>query len=553
MSNKIAISRRDFLKLLGGNLAACFLPLNLNGDTSLWPTIQIEELPGEIKSILHKVPTTVVGSNGYLLLAAENGLPLGKVPQARTNWNLEKSLQRDRLYTHVPWGIVLHWYGDRDNFDRSIKGYLRGFNSVRKIADYETSTSAHFLIGDASPTTDAVPNAEVGIVQTQIPDADGVPFIASHVQPLNFQSHEDNKQYFIKALYQLSYADHTVHSLLQDMYEGTKIDPNMRTIAIEITRHDFDNPSHYPSVQKLANVISIVWAIMKRYRIPASSLLGHNEIQLNKADPGKNFMAMIRYLLGIKALVENDEFMNGLVFGQYLGIEKDPNLAVRRYFNFVRDYLALVSLPKRVYEWEVWSQYWRVHDRICEHSPGSVAVADQLHLPMFGELDRSGFWYLDPENHEGIDILPGEQYTNAQHSVGLDIYLTGSGVCTAIGENEGLHKGKQVMFRHRLPNGAQMVSVYGHLSSIDDIRVGKTYPARYRIGHIQGDPSGDSFLHFAVAYGASYDTYLSERPNPPLTAGTTWINTRYIHPLEFLETHNNGNIKPDTFSPNKII
>jgi N-acetyl-anhydromuramyl-L-alanine amidase AmpD len=50
------------------------------------------------------------------------------------------------------------------------------------------------------------------------------------------------------------------------------MDPNMRTIAIEITGYDFENPEHYPGEQQIANVVGVVWAVMKRYGIPAMNI-----------------------------------------------------------------------------------------------------------------------------------------------------------------------------------------------------------------------------------------------------------------------------------------
>ena len=111
----------------------------------------------------------------------------------------------------------------------------------------------------------------------------------------------------------------------------------MRTIAIEIAGHSFDHPQFLPSDQKIANVIALVWALMKRYRIPATHILGHNEITLGKPDPGKKFLALIRYLIGVRALVEADIDSKHLVFGNFLGQEGDPELAVSRYFKFIRD------------------------------------------------------------------------------------------------------------------------------------------------------------------------------------------------------------------------
>jgi hypothetical protein len=97
------------------------------------------------------------------------------------------------LYGHIPWGIVLHWYGDKENFDKTIKGYIRGFDSLRKVATYITRTSAHFLVGPER-LEQATINQSTGIsvLQTQMPDKDGTPFVASHLMYLDYLAHQEN-------------------------------------------------------------------------------------------------------------------------------------------------------------------------------------------------------------------------------------------------------------------------------------------------------------------------------------------------------------------------
>jgi hypothetical protein len=446
---------------------------------------------------------------------------------------LARSKTVDELFPDLRWGIVLHWYGDPDYFDRSVKGYLRGFNSVRRIADYETRTSAHFLIGDKTPSSE-IDNEEdfFGIVQTQIPSPKGVPYLASHLN--NYAVREfDGDHYFINALYKLGLAEASLNPVLKDLYEGPKVDPNFRTIAVEITGSEFDDPDHYLPAQKIANVVSVVWALMKRYHIRAIDVLGHNEIQLSNSDPGKKFMALIRYLLGVKALVEGDAMMRYQVFGAFLDENVIPADAVKRYFAFVRDYLVLVGLPVDVFEWEAWSKYWFVTDQIS----GQVAQTNVMrggYFPLQGNSTTAGNWFLDPDNHEGIDIyLSGEGNQIVKRTSGA--YLVTNGTCVFIGENRGFHHGKMAVFRHRQLDGAELLTIYGHLNSIGNIKVGQAYPAGHRLGSIGGlDDGTHSFLHFSTAYGATWDMHLSQNPNVPLSANARWVRRHFLHPEEFL-------------------
>ncbi|OGO12080.1 MAG: hypothetical protein A2Y53_09380 [Chloroflexi bacterium RBG_16_47_49] len=527
------LSRKDFLRFFGLNMLALALP-KWRFDTSGlgeypidWPWISRDVLPSKLLDILSLVPKMVVDQNGYLVVRSPDGRSAAQIPVAQTQWNAEHSNPGDRLYRHLPWGIVLHWYGDKENFDRSVPGYLRGFDSLRKVDTYITRTSAHFLVGDSLPLPYASQSTEaIGILQTQIPDKDGTPFVASHLMPLNYQAHEEKKQYFVRALYHLRNTYSGFNSVLQDFYDGAKFDPNMRTIAIEITGYDFENLVHFPSEQQIANVLSVVWAVMKRYGIPASDLMGHNEIQLGKADPGKKFMALVRFLIGAKALIEKDEQMCRLIFGQFLGDSQDPVRAVRRYFEFVRDYLLLVGTRRTVYEWEAIANYWSTYDRICL-GRSKLNVADQFCWPISGQGLTNGYTFLNPNHHEGVDI-----YSPAAQST---VYLVANGKCVFIGDHGGHSQGKLAMFRHRQPDGAEIVSIYCHLSDLGDIQIGNQYPIRCRLGRISRQVAyEDPFLHFAIAYGATWDADLKINHNLPLNAATGWIQDRYLNPNDYL-------------------
>ncbi len=182
LGNQVKISRREFLKLLGVNLAGVALgsfPGELTSEAFLWPSLKLDQLPRSVQNILIRVPKTTVSEDGYLHLLNFNNRRLGKIPLAQTEWNLERSKSVDELFSEVPWGIVLHWYGDSDYFDRSVKGYLRGFNAVRSVGDYETQTSAHFLVGEGTPSLSLTREDNFrGIIQTQAPSPNGVPYFS---------------------------------------------------------------------------------------------------------------------------------------------------------------------------------------------------------------------------------------------------------------------------------------------------------------------------------------------------------------------------------------
>jgi hypothetical protein len=526
------ITRRDFLKLSLLNLAAAALPgrmLTQSSTITPWPVLRSSALPEPLQRILSRVPASLIGEDGYLRLLDAQGDDLGRVPQARTQWNIEKSQPYDRLMDGMPWGLVLHWYEEPDgDFEDRLDRYLGGFNGLRRVEDYYTRTSAHFLVGDMLPVDEGEIQERVGIAQIQAPDADGTPFVASHLRFLDYRVGYDRQQYFIRALDLLEEKEPGIHSMLQDFYAGPKIDPGYRTIAIEISGRDFDEPGRLPSEQKIANVLSVVCAVMKRYRIYANDVMGHLEIDIQKTDPGKQFMAYIRLLLAVKALVDQDPEMFELVFGRF-NHSHTPLEGVLKYLAFIRDYLVLVARPTQVYRWEVQSKYWLLVDLVS----GKKQIPDtgnRFIYPLRGSYALKGDNFLNPGNHEGVDLYPQDAGQSS-----TPVFLVADGVCLFVGRSYGYCPGLSVVFRHRQPDGSEILTFYGHLSEVEDLQVGSFYYCGRRIGKVQSYVSYmGRYLHFAIAYGAVWEAELSSVGYVPVNVNAAWISERFLSPLEYL-------------------
>lgn len=532
------MNRRAFLKVAGTSLAAAVLPggwLAPRKRLAGWPSLLPEALPKLAREVLAKTRRVEITADGNSCLCDAQGKSLGNLPLRRTKWNQEKSTRFDRLLTDYPWGIVLHWYGEPERFDKTVTGYLRGFDGLRKAGEYTTRTSAHFLVGGAPPLPQELAKEDaIGILQTQAADRDGTPYVASHLRTLDYKLHQQRGQYFVRALDALQYADPGVHSILQDFYDGPKIDPSWRTIAIEITGYNFDDPATAPTSQLLANVLSLLWAVMKRYHIAALDVLGHQEIELEKPDPGKRFLATIRYLLGVKALLEDDEQMKELVFGRLLSPGADPAEAMWKYFKFIRDYLVLVSRPAQVYTWEASSGYWFLWDAL----PGAAkraGMAKSFRSPLPVKAALLGDTFLKPASHAGVDLYPAREQNSRQESGTTEVLLAADGECLLAGKNRGCCAGEQVIFRHRQPDGAEVLTIYSHLSELAALQAGQLYPQGTVLGKIASPQVFmDRFVHFAVAFGATWETDLSQRADLPLDAKPDWIRERYLDPLGVL-------------------
>lgn len=553
MERNKSLSRREVLKLGALALGACgftkfpSLSSNINSESPTptkteWPKINFDTLPKNVKEIMQLVPKSEINDKGYLMLINDKGHK-ESIPLLQTQWNKMYSRPRDRLQTRdiaenpVDWAIVLHWFGNNESFKKTAYNFVTyGFDSLRNVEGKLIRTSAHFIIDDNVPTTgEGKPDDPVGILQTQKPDTDGVPFVGAHLSNVDTPA---GSQYFVKSFYHLGYQEPGIHSILQDFHKVIPTDPNQRSIGVEVSGLFFDSPENMPCNQKIANVISTVWALMKRYKIPALNILGHNEINLKKGDPGKQFMATIRYLIGVKALLENDSQMKKLVFGEFVDENKDRESASKKYFDFVRDYLVITSTPENVYKWEATSKYWFVYDHLYKKE--KTLIADTFQMPVQkveGKNISYGYRFLKPEYHEGIDInLRGTGEIN--EDLGTPINLVANGECIFAEKISGsFGLGNTAMFKHRLPNGSEVITSYAHLNEIGhDIKVGNQYKVGQRVGTM-GNTNGqlDSHLHFAIAYGATWDIYLSYKPYVPNSVDSSWVRLRYIDPLVFIE------------------
>jgi hypothetical protein len=55
-----------------------------------------------------------------------------------------------------------------------------------------------------------------------------------------------------------------------------------------------------------------------------------------------------------------------------------------------------------------------------------------------------------------------------------------------------------------------------------------------------GGPLGEGFLHFAIAYGATWDSFLQHRAILPSDVSADWIQRRYIDPETYLISPQTG-------------
>lgn len=534
------------MKVVGSQLAVLALPLRWDSldqaEKEGLPGLQLGDLPYPISSILKCVPQVEIDDSGYLRFYDATGTEIGQAILAQTQWNKERSNSFERLFQDLRWGIVLHWFGATLDGDESLAGYLRGFDGMRNVGGYETRTSAHFLVGEAQVSDQ--PGSQISIVQTQKPYSDGTPLVASHLHALDYDAHSHRQQYFVRAFYQLAVANPGIQSILTDFYDGRPVrDPNYRTIAIEMVGSDFDVQGNEPKAQLIANTLALVVAIMKRYGISILDVFGHHEIELRKSDPGKNFMSTLRYLIGLQALISADTTLMELVFSSFKQSNRINWVSVLDYFSFLRNFFVLVGYPDQLYHWEAKVNFWTMQ-QVYQRKAGVSLQAQlrpftKMRLPL-GErvaIKKDGF--LKPAHHEGVDLFLADTVDAFSTTDLVDVNLVTEGECLFTGYGSVCANGYLAIFRHLQEDGAEILTLYSHMHTLQDIRVGEFYRQGHRIGTIQATgPLGEGFLHFAVGYGATWETVLRNIRYIPVEVQPEWILRRYISPMEVLKRWN---------------
>lgn len=359
------VSRRDFLKLGGVGVGALAIIVTKvdkvfakSPDFSgLYPELKKENLPSFYGEILKRVSLTGMTEEGVCQI--EQGVNAEKrdVTVAQTYLNkrilgLSEKNPNFLFVSNQSLGLAWHWFGDLDGW----KKIYAPNGTVKEYVDngFGRGTSTMFLVGDEIPGSGDLTD-KVSIAQCELPNKKGVPVQSAHILPVNRDDYTSNQQYFALALNKLGKEyfpeKQYKYSILQRMYNGDyNIAPNKQLIGIEILGTDFDNPEHFPSIQKIANVLSVSIPTIKHYDIEAAyNSYGHQELDLNKGDPGKCFTYLMKTLLGVYALANKDEKLSDLLFSPFMTTNKDGKEAVQRYFDFIDSYFKLI-VSKREYD-----------------------------------------------------------------------------------------------------------------------------------------------------------------------------------------------------------
>jgi murein DD-endopeptidase MepM/ murein hydrolase activator NlpD len=558
------LSRRDFLKLSLAAGGALFIPKpripdeEENPPENLWPRLNLESLPdGEVKEVLLQIPNIRINTSGFLTSDR------GRVPSAETNWS------RQHRRPIAPDALVVHWNGDPNPpQEATVAGLLSGYNEERTSREwgYEYTTSAHATIGPypLSQENSAGPTAHISILQTQAPQ-EGAPTVSSHLR--SNLAHE--RQSYLDARHPINaltlvlpfYGISRAYNFLPNVLRGSGEDLNLRTISLELIGKDFDSPEGHPNPQLTANVVGVIFAYLNKYPdIKFANIMGHFEIQEDKADPGKKFMAEVRLLLALKVLSGQNEALKENLFGPFKTESGDLKEAVKRFFDFHWDWFVASywGHQKKVFEWENQTGFWTIYKDLFPE--GQPEVADRFILPAHAAVGREikyGNRYGIPEYHEGLDINVQSGSRKINEDLGDPVYATANGKVVFTGEIPGRPGlGKTIVVEHILPQGGKALSLYAHLDQIG-ITKGQVVSIEEQIGAMgNSGGQGDSHLHFALmpasskrekelslylqlSYGGvEVNPYLEDEVGRiyivPATVSRQTVESYYFEPLSFI-------------------
>lgn len=377
------IDRRDFLKFMGASMFASLVLPNfrvLAANIESWINLDVRKLPIYYQNILSLVPRTGFSELGILQMrVVENHVfAMRDMPVSQTKFNKKflELAKRDPTWRFVvdqPIGLAWHYFGDSPQY-ASIwypKGTAREYVEGGLCGD----RSVQFVVGDGipQPGQDSL-DKKLAIVQAELPDANGNWVSSAHIVNVDRHLFRDGVQYFANAFYSLlrDYGFSNPYSLtiLQRLYQPRFNDrPNIQLVGMEIQGYRFDEIDNFPGFQKFANILAVSLAIIKKHKIssPAFNAYGHQELDFDKGDPGKNVILGMKILIGIYALVSRDQDLKDLVFGPFtLGGKILKSRAVANYFYFIEDYYKRTAEPSMINYWLNFFQIDTIHDLVSQ-------------------------------------------------------------------------------------------------------------------------------------------------------------------------------------------
>lgn len=533
-------TRRDFIQVAGLGMFSLYLPkdgiLNESVTKENWPSLNPKELPEEMnrfKRIYGMIPQREINDQGWLALS--NSSEIVDVLDSETNeteTREENELKKEIGGLPITWLVILQKVSEKPS------GILENY-----------ANTSHFLI------------EEKNITQTKSPTKNGKPQMAKGIR----YSDPNKINSYAAAMKELSleteYRGKFDPPLAKMFFKELNINTSRRAMVVKI-KGEIGDKTIDPSNQLMANLLSVLRSL-KKYDLNSWNMVDNTEMYGNVRDMGQDIgvktMAEVRHYLGILTLIDGDEKEKQLTFGNFERGGERKLEGVKRYFRANRDYLKKVFVARDLQSWDAKTKYWFWVEKLSGEK--KMPIADNFMMPI--ENDSGGgsrflenvYDLDDPKEktgtyHLGYDFNIG----SGNEDEGMPFKCIGNGRVVWVGwSTNGM--GKMIIVRHRLKDGSEFYSRYGHVQD-QFISRGEDVSIDQEIGTIGKTGRGDhpnfyAHLHLDIAYAKTYEKWMKDNPQYYENKSKKQVEEQFVDPIIFIEEHSKSleTVKQDNKNP----
>jgi len=367
MTKENRLSREEFLKatyLMGGAILFGGFTENL-ADFSI-PALPGEKDPekekglvlnGEIKEILSLTPRLSFDKAGHLLHLDDNQiLPVSLVQTGNDKYRRQDEGEKIEnvllMIHHFDGGAPRRPFASKD---RTADTTVYGLDHPNWSLENVSTPTVHFCVDNYPVNPEGNKDAGFGILQSQ--KESGNVMHPTKGQHVFIGINRANGMPDINKKNTLSFMNELeIVSNLGDQKMGDDI--NSYSLGYEQVGWYFSRsfPEHFPENRQIANVFGLSLAVSAEYKLGPWDNVGHHEVQ-EKADPGDEFMLLIRYLYGVSVF-------RGLIDKKLVFEDDSP----KDYFGKIKNYFLARAGKHAAERYKKWNEIYGM-DRFINSLP----------------------------------------------------------------------------------------------------------------------------------------------------------------------------------------
>jgi len=288
--------RRDFLKLIAFASATPLIPVIKRRKDVFVIDDETSPLSERVESILSNVTPLSFDKQGNLMLSDQKSKEENHVVSIPTQRSKEYKETNSKVKDVKL--LVVHFDGAprfmSSGRARNARNTLYGLDGNK--------ASVHWCVDEFKLNPTGNIDVGYGILQTQPASGDpNTPYKGRHVTigiELATGRPDLNRIYTNNLFNKLG-----IRSNLNELIEAGIKDIDNYSVGFEQIGWYYSNnfPNNFPPEKQISNVLSLTLAVIKQFDLGPWDIVGHNEIQ-EKPDPGDEFMATLRFLIGVYLL-----------------------------------------------------------------------------------------------------------------------------------------------------------------------------------------------------------------------------------------------------------